>query len=485
VRNLRTWDDPPEQDEQEEQEEPQDRNMAAAPPDAAAIQLLIDAAVAQAVANYVQNLPAPANPVGAGQPVAPVYSISPAGDTNTPWDFNSAHGLKLHQVVTTAITPLFDGTEGKLAVFLWTIRARADCYGFRSILMVPDDDGVLRSLTKQAHCLKPANVKTKAVDYLRLQGRDGQAAEMVRTLIMRSITPEVVNKLDRRIKNFTVNVALPGAAEDLKQDGPCMLFDLITMVSVETITTVNTLTRRLTDLTPIMEEAGSDIEVFNTMVMVITDQLLARNAHVPLLVTALFTAYKTCADSSFADFAKRKENDYDEGALIVVDNDQIMALALEKYRAIVQKGTWMQTPTEDLKFIALRTELSTVQSELKQLKQNPVKTTTKAPGTKTKTTGKVNRNTGKYAWKGVAPKAGEPHEKTVDGKVYIHCPHHQGTEWVLKVNQQGVEHKTGCRMMADALRLGANPVARIAQVDDGDPIVAALANIAADDDEEI
>jgi hypothetical protein len=60
----------------------------------------------------------------------------------------------------------------------------------------------------------------------------------------------------------------------------------------------------------------------------------------------------------------------------------------------------------------------------------------------------------------------------VNGKAYIHCPHHGDTKWVLKVNQQGVEHKTGCRMMAEAN--AATP----------DRMMAALANLDEEDEEE-
>jgi hypothetical protein len=64
------------------------------------------------------------------------------------------------------------------------------------------------------------------------------------------------------------------------------------------------------------------------------------------------------------------------------------------------------------------------------------------------------------------------HKKTVNGKAYIHCPHHGDTKWVLKVNQQGFEHKTGCRMMAEANATGA------------DRLIAAVANIEEEDDKE-
>jgi hypothetical protein len=59
---------------------------------------------------------------------------------------------------------------------------------------------------------------------------------------------------------------------------------------------------------------------------------------------------------------------------------------------------------------------------------------------KKKGKGKVRDDT-KWAWKDVAPSAGQPVEKTFDGKEYIFCPHHPTTKWVLKKG-----HETGCTL---------------------------------------
>jgi hypothetical protein len=142
-------------------------------------------------------------------------------------------------------------------------------------------------------------------------------------------------------------------------------------------------------------------------------------------------------------------------------------VALEKYKVIQEGGNWCKKSERDLEFIAMQTEL-------KQLKQN-----SKEPSgpSKPRGGGQTNRNKGKFAWKGVAPKAGEPHEKTVNGKIYIYCPHHGDTKWVLKTNVKGIEHKTGCTKMAQ----GAAPPPTTAT---GGQLVAALADADESDNEE-
>jgi hypothetical protein len=51
--------------------------------------------------------------------------------------------------------------------------------------------------------------------------------------------------------------------------------------------------------------------------------------------------------------------------------------------------------------------------------------------------------------------------KTVSGKKYIYCPHHDKSCWVLEVNGEGILHKIGCKMLAEAVGAPA-PVARTA-----------------------
>jgi hypothetical protein len=121
-----------------------------------------------------------------------------------------------------------------------------------------------------------------------------------------------------------------------------------------------------------------------------------------------------------------------------------------------------------------------MKSELKFLKQNPVKvpkTPCTVPGAGAGMPRTATRNTGDFAWKSVAPKAGEAHEKTVKGKDYIYCPHHGDTKWALKISLlAGIEHKTGCRKMAEAN----------AQAAAGTPdrMTAAVANISEEEGDE-
>jgi hypothetical protein len=478
--------------------------MAALPQDQAALDALVQAAVAAAVAqaqaaadaaalnaanvhaaalaaaNANAALIGPGAPGAAagaavGQPAGAVaipFAINPAGGAgNAPWDLQSGYGLRLFLAVTAPIDPIFDGAVINLNDFLRKVWNRAESFGFTSILMIADSTGVIRNLTREFGCLSVENVKTAAVMYLRTETRNHQAAEMLRMLIQASIQPRLLDRLFHRRANYAVDIAVPGGVADLRDDGPCMLLELISMVSVETRAMIANIKRQLNDLQPLMEECKSDVEVFNSKVEFLIDALNARKSSVPELLTNLFTGYKSCADKTFVKYIARKEESFEDGTLTITDTE-LMQMALEKFKTLSSKGTWLKKTTDELDFIAM-------QSQIKELKQNPPKgKDAKGKGKDGKD--KTNRNTGKYAWKGVAPKAGEPHEKAVEGKSYIYCPHHESTKWVLKVNNQGVEHKTGCLKMAAALAALGTPVAPTA----ASRMIAAIGNIEVEEEVE-
>jgi hypothetical protein len=242
-----------------------------------------------------------------------------------------------------------------------------------------------------------------------------------------------------------VDIAVAGAAPDMREDGPTMLFELIAMVSVETRSTVASLGRKLDDMGAIMRSVKSNIQEFNAEVEKVVDALNARNAPIPELRTKLFTAYKSCGDTLFTKYVGRKEEEYEDGSNNLTST-QLMQLALEKFKVLTDKGEWMVKSEQELDFIALKA-WKLEQSGKKPQASRPARV--ESDGTKKKAGDK-------FAWKLVAPKAGEPDFKTVNGKKYIYCPHHQSTKWVLEVNQRGVTHRTGCRARnADAPEVSA------------------------------
>jgi hypothetical protein len=411
--------------------------------DAAQVQNIVQAAIAAALAAFQQQQPLPV------PPVAPAFAETPAGVGVVAWDFTSATGIKLYTSATAPFTTPFDGKQNGLSDFLRKIASRAETYGFTDILMVPDDNGVDRDLTREYGCLTIDNIRAVAIPHFQGQGRPRQASSMLRKLIQESITASLADRLTHRKDNYTVNAAAAVAAGQPvpvpipREAGPAMLYELISMVSIETRATVAGLTKKLTNLTPIMQSVKQDIAAFNAQVDLLMDALRARNAHVPDVLPHLFEAYNSCDDALFTKYISDREDSY-EDRTIDLTHVALMQLALEKYKILLNKGKWMKPSESELEFIAMKAELYEIKQNAKAI------TKSKTPAKKADSKKDKDKNDVKFAWKLVPPKPGEATTKTFNGKKYIYCPHHQRTCWVLEINNEGIEHRTGCKKMAEA-----------------------------------
>ena len=375
-------------------------------------------------------------------PAAPAFMINPAGAGNAAWDLTSSTGLKIYMSATAPIEPVYEGDEALMNAFLRKIWLRAQAFGFTAILSADDATGTSRNITKEFGCLTRAAVQAAAIADLRHNDRRTQAQELLRQMIQGSCAPKLVDRLEHRQEHYMVDIAQAGNAAEVKVSGSCMLFELTAMVSVQTRATVSSLMNKLDNLEDLMAMKKSNIREFNAEVETICDALRARRTQPPALLTKLFVGYSSCDDAVFCEYIKRKEEGYEDGTLTITE-EELMSLALEKFKILHDdKKTWMKKTQQQLDFIAM-------QSQLNQLKQNPIKPK-KAGGPPSDSSGSKDSNKerkpldAKWAWKLTAPKAGEPTEKTFQGKIYIHCPHHETTQWVLKTNKKGLDHAAHC-----------------------------------------
>jgi hypothetical protein len=364
--------------------------------------------------------------------------VNPAAAGNNAWDLRTSTGLKIYMEAVAPILPLFDGSEELLNTFLRKFYMRAETLGFTMVLKILDGDGEERNLTREYGCLLLPDVQTAAIADLRQQDRRHQAQEIIRQLVQASCLPNIVDRLDHRSSNYTVDIAAPAVPPmpERKVSGTCMLFELICMVSVQTRATVASLMNKLDNLEALMLEKKSNIKEFNAEVERICDALRARKTRPPEMLTKLFRGYESCEDKGFQAYMRRKEENYEDGGLQITD-EQLMSIALERYKILHDdKKVWMKKTQDEIEFIAM-------QNEVTKLRQNPP--------TKKQVSGKddsklppVRENDPRWAWKLVAPKAGEAQKKVFQGKTYIFCPFHNTTKWVLETNRRGKDHATNC-----------------------------------------
>lgn len=408
--------------------------------DQAAVQALVDAAVAAAIANIPPPPPAPPippiPPPPGAQPPAP-FSLTPGLiSTNVPWDYSTRSGQSLYFAATKPVATIFDGKQTSLKVFLQALKSKADAFGWTDlILMIPDSSvpPVERNMLTHFGTLTIENVVQNAIaHYATHDNRSKQAASQLATCILASIDASTMLKLLTRTREYT----LAGGFED----GPTMLRCLISVVTIETRATVSCVRAALGNLPAILTSVGSDITAFNLVVSGHLDTLRSVDRTDDSLLTNLFAAYQLASDASFVKYIADKESSWEEGSLDI-EPENLMQLAEDNYKTKTSKAIWNKASKEEVDLIALRAETHSAREELVALQANINTSNTDAkkkastPDSKSGTKAKND-----WAWKLIAPTGTQAKEKSFKGKDYIYCQHHGMTKWVLKSG-----HKDGCR----------------------------------------
>jgi hypothetical protein len=139
----------------------------------------------------------------------------------------------------------------------------------------------------------------------------------------------------------------------------------------------------------------------------------------------LFRAYLSVSDGVFHRYLQSQKDDYNDGKTDL-SPDNLMELAGNKYKSLVEEDMWQAPMASDKEIIALRAQIAGLKST-----NNPGKKE-KVPDKKKKFEKKKESTS--YAWKTVAPKTGDPVKKTVGTKTYHWCIKHSA--WTLHTPEQ-------------------------------------------------
>ena len=129
-----------------------------------------------------------------------------------------------------------------------------------------------------------------------------------------------------------------------------------------------TIRNRLGNLHEYLPTVGHDITKFNQYVEHQVLALRARGEHTTDLIVNLFKAYKVSSDRTFAEYLKKKEDDWMEGH--TMQPAALMSLAKNKYHLLVQMKQW-NAPTKDkAKILALQSKLAKVEQATKKTQED-------------------------------------------------------------------------------------------------------------------
>jgi hypothetical protein len=391
-----------------------------------------NAANAQNLANAIAGLPAPPAAPGGGGGVAAPFALTPGlANPNVPWDYARNEGLKLFGLASAKLLPEpYNGGVKDLKMLLVALKARGEGYGWNQHLFTISNQAVPnpqnKDLLTQYGVLTLPNVQAHAAVYLGTQTRPAQMSIQVKSSIMASLGPASMLQLLARHDDYTIGG---------EEDGTTMVKVLISITVIETRATLSVLRAELRELPALLRKEKSNIITFNAAVDDKVTSLRAMDEECQDLLTSLFTAYQSASDHEFVKYIKDVEVRWENNEIAALTTDNLMQLAVGRYNVMKAKGTWMKPSKETSDLMALKASIIELEAN-----QAEVKKPAASSGASTRTRAAARANTGEFEWKNVAPVAGEK-EKTFKGKVYVPCPFHPKTKWVLKAGHEG-----GCKL---------------------------------------
>ena len=200
------------------------------------------------------------------------------------------------------------------------------------------------------------------------------------------------------------------------QGGISLLKVMIRESGSDSGATVQSLRNQLSMLDEFALAVKGDVTKINAKAKTIIEGLEARGATTTELRTNLFKAYKSIHDQNFQRYIEIKEDASNE-AETPIGTNELMNMAAEKYKAMVEKGEW-QAPSEDTeKILALQTEIE----KLKKRTSNGRASQSKGNGS-----GKSNSSPKKlkpdWLFKNERPPDDELHKpREWNGQKYYYC----------------------------------------------------------------
>ena len=105
-----------------------------------------------------------------------------------------------------------------------------------------------------------------------------------------------------------------------------------------------------------MIKVGYNIEKFNQYVKLKRGALMSHGENASGLITNLFVAYEGVQDSAFQTYMTAQQNAYEDGSKEFTE-DQLMEVALNKYKVLMESDKWNTLSEQDSKIVALMAEI--------------------------------------------------------------------------------------------------------------------------------
>ena len=254
------------------------------------------------------------------------------------------------------------------------------------------------------------DVSTDVSKYQGRNCRDAQNCYQLYTCLLESITKETFQKVDAYAGKYLLGT-------NKEPSGICFLYMLIQCATIQTKATINTIRKSLYTLDSYMIKVEYNIDKFNQYVKLKRGALMSHGENASGLITNLFVAYKGVQDSAFQTYMTAQQNAYEDGSKDFTE-DQLMEVALNKYKVLMESDKWNTPSVQDSKIVALTAKIDALKMQ---------GSSTSSYNDKRK--GNNRKSKADNAWKKIAPGEGEPKKKSVGKMTYHWCINHQ--YWTL------------------------------------------------------
>jgi hypothetical protein len=371
----------------------------------------------------------------------PAFALHPASlSTNLGYtDYSLTEGRKAYERAITPLDPVYDGTQKGLQMFIHQVKRQAVICGWEhSILTIPSakNHGQPLSLLSHYGQITVSDIASQATTYINAESRANQDASNFKVFLDGSLGKDIMMRVLAQSSKYTF---------EQQENGPAMFRVILGIVGIETKATIAVINATLRTLPAKLLEVKNNITVFNEYVTNQCLELTSRGQQPNDLLFLLFEAYLTASNSDFVDYIRTKESAVFDDSITDMEPENLMVMAEEKYKIMMIRKQWSSTnqstkgttSAADDNIIALRAAVEALTQASKK-KSNKAATTTSSGNSNP-----TSQNTGKWAWKDIAPKDNESKFKSVGNKEYVYCPNHPGTKWVL-----AAKHKDGCTLDA-------------------------------------
>lgn len=318
----------------------------------------------------------------------------------------------------------YDGSEAKLQLFVCEFLDRARHSNWDMTLCIPQGN-VSYHLGHNYGLISMDAIRAHGITYLRQFSLHAQNSEQIFGCLSDSLDANVKNRVSNLSNEYIVNGEYDGL----------LYFKTITMTAqTDTRATVSAILHQLSTLPALMAKVDNNVQAFNNKVVELRQDLISRGQppNEATLITNLFAGYRACSDREFVQYINQRQDEYNNGGNITVDD--LLHKALNKCTILRNDDDWLHPNEDQQMIIALTAQLQ----KLKKDSKKKLKKDDKESGEKKKDNKKKGKDTKreKYPeWKKTPPKDGESQKKN-----------HQGQDLLLLRQPQIVDCSQGVRV---------------------------------------